>query len=195
MADKSTIRKRILEKRDSLPIESVLRAGKSAADRLIQMEEYQKAQTIMVYMDFRNEVPTGPIIDKIRATGKTLVLPTMDQSFQIRPCIIPPEGLIITYLTISKMGIAEPNPELCQEADLSAIDLVIVPGTVFDQYENRIGYGKGCYDQFLVRLNPNAFKLGLAYDFQVLQCIPVYPTDIKMDKILTIHTNVSLQIE
>lgn len=189
MPDKITIRKQILEKRASLAPNILDRAGKTAAGKLILMEEYINAHTVMVYMDFRNEVPTGTVIEKIRCSGKKLILPLTDKDFNLIPYEIPQEGSLSDYLFTSDYGIAEPNPDLCKEADPDSIDLVIIPGSVFDQYENRMGYGKGCYDRFLSALSQKAFKLALAYDFQVLPCIPAGPADVKMDKILTLATS------
>ena len=188
MPNKTTIRQQILEKRASLPPQLLEKAGKSAAEKLALMEEYINANVIMVYMDFRNEVPTGPIVDMIRASGKKLILPFTDNDFNIIPYKIPEEGMLSEYICTSGLGIAEPNQKKCKVADPDSIELVIIPGSVFDQYENRIGYGKGCYDRFLSSLRQNVFKLALAFDFQVLPCIPADPTDVKMDKILTIGT-------
>lgn len=188
MPDKFSIRQQILEKRASLTPQLLEKAGMIAAEKLLHMEEYRKADQIMVYMDFRNEVPTGPIIEKIRTSGKKLILPYTDQNFNIIPYSIPEEGALNDHLLVSKLGISEPNRELCEESALDSIDFLIIPGTVFDQYENRMGYGKGCYDKFLAKLPKQSFKLALAYDFQVLPCIPADPTDVKMDKILTIGT-------
>lgn len=142
----------------------------------------------MAYMDFRNEVPTGRIVEQIRLSGKKLVLPFTDKHFRLIPYEIPAEGDLSDYMVNSAYGIAEPNPTACREAIAESVDLVIIPGSVFDQYENRMGYGKGCYDRFLAGLPQKAFKLALAYDFQVLPCIPADSTDVKMDKILTIST-------
>jgi 5,10-methenyltetrahydrofolate synthetase len=188
MPDKITIRNQILEKRASLAPQIIDMARSAAGSKLALMEEYINANTVMVYMDFRNEVPTGLIIEQIRCSGKNLVLPSTDENFIITPYDIPKEGSLSDYLITSRIGISEPNPSVCRKADLSSIDFVVVPGSVFDQYENRMGYGKGCYDKFLATLSPRTFKLGLAYDFQVLPCIPADPTDMKMDKILTVAT-------
>jgi 5-formyltetrahydrofolate cyclo-ligase len=57
---------------------------------------------------------------------------------------------------------------------------------VFDRQKNRLGYGKGCYDKFFAGPASGAFKLALAYDFQIVPSVPVEPTDVKMDKILCI---------
>ena len=190
MPDKNTIRKQILEKRASLSPEALERAGKIAADKLMMMEEYNKANTVMLYMDFRNEVPTGEIIGRVRSAGKKLLLPLTCNDFRMIAYEIPKEGNPDDYLITSKLGIKEPDPTLCKKADQKTIDLIVLPGIVFDQYENRIGCGKGSYDRYLAELPDHTFKLALAYDFQVLQCIPANVTDIRMDKILTIVTNV-----
>lgn len=188
MPDKVTIRKEILKKRSELDPATLEMVGKAAAEKLVLMEEYTRAATIMAYMDFRNEVPTGPIIEQVRGSGRKLVLPLTDKDFNIIPYEIPLTGKLEDYMIVSPYGISEPNPALCKVADSNSIDLVIVPGSVFDQYENRIGYGKGCYDRFLSSIPPGTFKLALAYAFQVLPCIPAGPADVKMDKILTLNT-------
>ena len=188
MPDKSTIRQQILQKRAALAPQIIERAGRAAADKLAIMEEYKSANTVMAYMDFRNEVPTGPIIEMIRNSGKKLFLPLTDKNFSLVPYLIPKEKALTDCLIVSAFGISEPDPDLCSEGDPASIDLIIIPGSVFDQYENRMGYGKGCYDRFLASLTPKAFKLALAYDFQVLPCIPADLTDVKMDKILTLGT-------
>lgn len=191
--DKVTLRKQIIKKRDALAPQILESAKKAAAEKLTAMKEFTSAETVMAYMDFRNEVPTGAIIEQIRSSGKKLVLPYTNSDFNIIPYEIPGDGDLYDYLVTSSFGIAEPDPAVCKEADPSSIDLVVIPGSVFDQYENRIGYGKGGYDRFLINVPPRAAKLALAYDFQVLQCIPNDPTDVKMDKILTISTAESIQ--
>ena len=188
MPDKISIRNQVLEKRNFLAPDILDNARKAAANKLMLMEEYLHANTVMAYMDFRNEVPTGAIIEQIRRDGKKLILPFTNKDFSLTPYEIPGEGALADYLITSGYGILEPNLDLCKKADADSIDLIIIPGSAFDQYENRMGYGKGCYDKFLASLPSKPFKLALAYDFQVLPCIPADITDVKMDKILTIGT-------
>ena len=80
---------------------------------------------------------------------------------------------------LSEFGIAEPVGE---EISPSKIDLIIVPGSVFDSQNNRIGYGKGFYDKFL--RETTAFKVGVCFNFQKVNEIPAEPHDIKMDIVL-----------
>ena len=59
-----------------------------------------------------------------------------------------------------------------------------VPGVAFDRKRNRMGRGRGFYDR-LLKSTPNAVKVGLAYDFQVLDAIPVEPHDVPMDCVVS----------
>lgn len=79
-------------------------------------------------------------------------------------------------------GILEPRIELppVKPRDLS---LIIVPGVLFGPTGERIGMGAGFYDRFLA-LAPHAFRVALAYDFQVLaDPLPLKPWDMKMDAV------------
>jgi 5-formyltetrahydrofolate cyclo-ligase len=78
-------------------------------------------------------------------------------------------------------GIPEPSGELFK--DYNEIDLILVPGVAFDIENNRMGRGKAYYDKLLSSLK--AFKLGVCFDFQLLQSVPTDEHDIKMDRILS----------
>jgi 5-formyltetrahydrofolate cyclo-ligase len=78
------------------------------------------------------------------------------------------------------MGIWEPE---AQKEYLKQIDLVIAPGIAFDKNKNRLGRGKGYYDKYFN--GKKITKIGVCYDFQLLENIPVEPFDVKMDKIIT----------
>ena len=72
------------------------------------------------------------------------------------------------------------------EYNSSEIDLVIVPGVVFDVKMARYGRGLGYYDRFLNRLGSKVKVIALAYDFQVSKKeLKLDDWDIKMDYIIT----------
>ena len=62
-------------------------------------------------------------------------------------------------------------------------DIVIVPGVAFDRKGNRLGRGKGYYDKFLK--NVSCLKIGLTFDFQILDIIPIDDWDVPVDIIIT----------
>ena len=63
--------------------------------------------------------------------------------------------------------------------------MVIVPGLIFGKNMYRIGYGGGYYDKFLSNKEISAYKLGICYDFQVIDEIQNDIYDIPVDKIIT----------
>ena len=80
----------------------------------------------------------------------------------------------------SDMGIWEPET---QREYLKTIDLAIVPGIAFDKKKNRMGRGKGYYDRYLQ--NKNIVKIGIGFDFQLLENLPVDAHDVALDIIIT----------
>ena len=63
------------------------------------------------------------------------------------------------------------------------IDMIVVPGIAFDRNRNRLGRGKGYYDRLLSDLKASA--VGLCFDFQLKDQIPVEPFDKKVDLVIT----------
>ena len=82
----------------------------------------------------------------------------------------------------NEYGIIEPNK-------ISQIipDIIFVPMVGFDKTLNRLGYGKGYYDRTISKLRKlkKIFVIGLAYDNQMVKCIPTENHDEKMDLIIT----------
>jgi 5-formyltetrahydrofolate cyclo-ligase len=78
-------------------------------------------------------------------------------------------------------GILEPVS--IKKAEVSDIDLIIVPGIAFDINGGRCGFGKGYYDRLLCE--SKAKKIGLCYDFQLVREIETDEHDIPMDMIIT----------
>ena len=77
------------------------------------------------------------------------------------------------------------HPAEKPEYNSSDIDLVIVPGVVFDVKMARYGRGLGYYDRFLSKLS-DVKVIALAYDFQVSKKeLKLDDWDIKMDYIIT----------
>lgn len=63
------------------------------------------------------------------------------------------------------------------------MELVVVPAVAYDKNGNRVGRGKGYYDRLLSRTN--AFKVGVAYDFQLFDEVEISEFDIPVDMVIT----------
>lgn len=167
MMDKNIIRQQILAVRGTLDQAEVRAKSSQVIARLLGLNFYQLAGTIMVYLDFRNEVKTDSLIMQALDVGKRVVVPVADKADR---SLTPAQ--LVNYpadLISGSYGILEPAPDKVRSIDPGEIDLVIVPGAVFDHKGNRLGYGGGYYDRFIPHLNKGAVTIALAYEFQVRQ--------------------------
>jgi len=148
-------------------------------EKIIQEEELS---SIMVFISFRNEVNTYPLIDKLIEQEKTVLAPLMDGTKkELLPYQLSGKK---NELVRNHYGIDEPNPKVCHLFPVRQLDLVLVPGLAFDRKGYRIGYGGGYYDRFLRRC-PQAIWLGLAYEKQLIDEIPHENWDVPVNFIAT----------
>ena len=80
----------------------------------------------------------------------------------------------------------EPDPQKTKEIDTREIDMVIVPALGFDRKRNRLGRGAGFYDRFLAKITPPTLKVGIAFECQIVENLPVnLALDQKVDLVVT----------
>lgn len=180
METKSELRKRILNIRNSMSLEDVEKNSIIIMDKIIKTDAYKQSKVVFIYMDFNKEVMTSQLIKHMLSDRKRVVIPYTDT---INTELIPSEITKQADLKLNSFGYYEPVSIM--PVDPEEIDLVIVPGVVFDKCLNRIGFGKGYYDKILIKLKHSAVKMAVAHEFQILESIPTEQHDIKMDMIIT----------
>jgi len=185
MNKNNKLRKQVLARRDAqapvLQHDKSLRIGRT----LLDLPLLNNCATLLVYVAFRSEVQTLPIITTLLESGKTVAVPlTLVREKRLRSIIIkdPEKDLSPGYC-----GIPEPKTSLIHNKtiDPTVIDLVIAPGSVFDRQGGRLGYGGGYYDRFLAMKVPQATRIALAYELQIVDKIHLEPHDQTMDMIIT----------
>ena len=174
---KNQLKETSLEKRNSLSKEEIMEKSEKIEDALLNLDQYSKSKTIMFFVSFNSEVYTHDMIRKALKT-KTAIIPKVLHK-EIEPSLIIDFDNLIPS---GKFGILEPI-EIMKIA-YKNIDLVLVPGIAFDREGHRIGYGFGYYDKFLTKV-PKAVKIGLCFDFQVVDKIPREEHDVPVDFIVT----------
>ena len=184
-SEHTKLRKQTLARRDALAPtlqrEKSLRIGRT----LLDLPLLNNCATLLVYVAFRSEVKTLPIITTLLESGKTVAVPlTLVREKRLLGITIkePEKELAPGYC-----GIPEPEASLIPDntIDPAIIDLVIVPGSVFDRQGGRLGYGGGYYDRFLALEAPQATRIALAYQLQMVDTIHLKPHDQTMDMIIT----------
>ncbi len=177
---KAKIRKEILAKRNIFSDNNI--ADKIIFNKLIS--ECMEFQKIFIYINYGSEVNTIDFINQMLSEGKEIFVPVCN----IVDCTMNISRIYSTNeLVKNSYGILEP---LKLNSVNEKVDVVIFPGAVFDIDGNRIGYGKGYYDKYISKLTYQPYKIGICYDFQLLDKIPSDTHDIKLDKIITEHRTV-----
>ena len=137
--------------------------------------DFIKADRVMLYSALPDEVQTQAFLEKWHLK-KQIILPTV-----VGDDIIPVEFGKDTAFAVGDFNILEPQ----NEPYTGGFDLIIVPGVAFDPKGNRLGRGRGYYDRFLCQ-HLNVKRIGICFDFQMVEAIPTEPFDIRMDEVITL---------
>jgi 5-formyltetrahydrofolate cyclo-ligase len=172
----------MMSERDRISIREREIRSRRIESQLIGLQAYQNAEIIFVYVSFRSEVDTKSFIRKANEDGKRIAVPVSIPNGKI---LLPCEISGLDDLVPGTWGILEPDKDRQRLVDSRKIDLAVVPGLAFDHFFQRLGYGAGYYDRFLPSLREDAVKLGIGYDFQLIDRLPVEKYDIPLDGILT----------
>ena len=118
------------------------------------------------------------LIDDLVAEGKVILLPkVIDQAtMELRRYAGPYD------LVEGAFGIMEPSGE--PFTDYSLIDVALIPGIAFDAQGHRLGRGRGYYDRFLNSMEVRPQLLGLCFDFQKVDEVPVDAFDVTIDEVV-----------
>ncbi len=174
---KTDLRQQVLEARFKLTPQERKAKTREIEKKLFPLQEFQAAASVLFYASFRSEVETGDMIRRALAEGKRVVLPK-----------VKGKELALFEIADFDADVAPgtwdiPEPARGVPADVRNIDLIIVPGAVFDERGNRLGYGAGFYDK-LLSAYPGP-TVALAFEVQIVPEVPVAEHDVPVKKIIT----------
>ena len=149
------------------------------------LPEFASAQSVMIYLSMVEEVDTAHIALQAWAAGKRVLAPRVhlaDHSMEAFEIHSLHERLV-------------PGPyDILQPAEGNLwppeqIDLIVVPALAFSRHGGRLGRGAGFYDRFLLRARDMTLNgqraltlaVGLAFDEQVLDDLPMFDHDQPID--------------
>ncbi len=179
MQPKEKFRDSMKRQRSGLTPEEVRARSEHVIARLVGQEAYRRAGCLASYVSVRNEVRTHSLIESALGGGKRVAVPVALPNRML----VHREIRGLAELKPSTLGLMEPSGETGSVVPPGAFDVIVVPGLAFDRTGNRIGFGAGYYDRFL-SLTP-AIRIGLAFDFQLVDRLPADPRDISMDLVVT----------
>ena len=187
--DKFAIRQDMRRKRDAMTLDDVLNSSRAIEDRLFANKEFSACQNVLFFLSFGNEVRTDEIIMRsLNDRNKVYVPRLIKRERRIELCEITDMDQEFELGSYDIRELSRKNSKVVSPAN---VDAVIAPGLAFDRSGARIGYGGGYFDWLFKQLPEGALRLGVAYDFQVVDSIPQDSWDEKVQTIITENDTIS----
>ena len=178
--DKSQIRKQYKNLREGLSKSQIENGSISIANRCLELPIWNK-QIMHIFLSIENqkEVDTSFLRTLLKGKDKEIVIPKIIDSVRLQHFLLTDH----TLFERNSLGIPEPVSGI--EIKPSTIDVAFIPLLSFDSKGNRVGYGKGYYDRFMLNCKEECLKIGLSF-FEEEQCVfDVEDTDIPLDFCVT----------
>ncbi|RKQ34028.1 5-formyltetrahydrofolate cyclo-ligase [Oceanobacillus halophilus] len=185
--DKSELRKSAIAKLKHLADTEKEQIDKQLTSNLIRSNLWTEAKTIGITVSQGFEWDTKSIIEEAWEQGKTVAVPK---------CLPKAKKMdfykLENFHQLEKVyyNLLEPKPEETEKMDKNEMDLLIVPGLVFDKKGYRIGFGGGFYDRFLTDYSNDT--IALLHSSQLVESVPRESYDIPVENIVTEAGLVSL---
>lgn len=131
---------------------------------------------VLTYLAMDGEVDLSGIHDLDRCQ---FLIPRINDDDELEPCVLDAEDLVrhpFGFLEPSRSG---------PTVDTDTVDVVLVPGRVFDSGGGRLGRGRGYYDRLLGRLPRGVVRVGITTDASVVDRVPVDDRDMPVDWLAT----------
>jgi len=174
---KRSIRQNLLKQRRALTGAECRQFSQAAQQLLLETDVYCQASVVALYAPIHNEVLTAELSRSARQNGKKVCYPRVNGE-SLEFLVVEAESRLVP----GAFDVAEPVGTAI--VPLEEIDLVMVPGIAFDRSGYRLGYGRGYYDRTF-GFTRQAVLAGLAYDFQVVDELPIEEHDVNLDLLVT----------
>lgn len=179
--DKKQLRTYYKKLRNLLTSEEKEQKSLAIANRLLLLNIWDKTYFhLFLTIDELNEINTEYILQILMGKDKEIVI--SKTIFEERKMV---HFLLTENTKIKKNEFNIPEPLDGIEVPSNKIDVVFVPLLAFDKKGNRIGYGKGFYDNFLNECKTDVLKIGLSFFGAEERINEVFETDIPLDFCVT----------
>lgn len=186
--DKNQIRKIVKSRKSLMSKEFKLDASAKIFQMIDEAALLSSAENIMLYHSLPDEVDTHAALKRL-AEYKNVFLPVV-----VGDDIKVARFRSADDMVIGAYDILEPRSEcIVDDSEISKIEVCIIPAVALDRGGVRLGRGKGYYDRFLK--GKSFIKIGITYDCQLFDMLPVDPFDINMDYVVTESTFININLQ
>ncbi len=181
MVNKKELRLKYKELRQKLTQLEIDEMSVAIANQVLKMDIWNNTYFhIFLPIETQNEVNTEFILHLLQGKDKEIVISKSD--FEMLDMT---HYLLTDNTKIKKNQYNIPEPIDGLMVPVSKIDAVFVPLLAFDKKGNRVGYGKGFYDKFLLNCKSETIKIGLSFFEPEILISDVFGNDIKLDFCVT----------
>jgi 5-formyltetrahydrofolate cyclo-ligase len=179
--NKKELRKKYKELRQFLSTEEIEDKSLAIANQLLRLDIWDKLYYhLFLTIEEQKEINTEYILQILAGKDKEIVISKCNfETFSMT------HFLLTDNTKIKKNSYNVPEPIDGLEVPDVKIDVVFVPLLAFDKQGNRVGYGKGFYDNFLSKCNPETIKIGLSFFPPEEKIDGVSVNDVKLDFCVT----------
>ena len=168
------------QRRKAMDPKTIDAASKEIFRHLLNSELWLESRVIHTFLPQNTEPNTFSLVQEALQSKRRVQVPKVSGPFHLSHHWLED----IKLLKKSSWGIPELQDTIASVADLSEIDLILVPGLAFSRKGTRLGQGRGYYDRFLSQLN-GVTTLGVGFDWQLLIDVPEELHDIRLDGVVT----------
>ncbi len=181
--EKENLRRYMLRLRDRQSVGEIEQKSQDIIDQVLHLHEYVRARGIACYVNKDSEVNTRPLIRAALDQEKRVLIPVVKKGdIELFFSEIKDLG---SELAPGTFGILEPKPENVHPVSLDSIDVIFVPGIVWDREGYRLGWGRGYFDRVIKNLPPHVRSTGLAFNMQLIGKVPRDQFDVPVDMVVT----------
>ena len=178
---KKDLRKKYKDLRNKLTENQLEKKSLAIANQLVQIDIWNKTYYhLFLPIEEQKEVNSEYLLNILQAMDKEIVISKSDFATTSMTHYLLTDN---TKIKKNEYNIPEPINGLPVPTEM--IDVVFVPLLAYDKLGNRVGYGKGFYDKFLMECKPNVIKIGLSF-FEPEELIEdIFENDVKLDYCVT----------
>ena len=178
---KLVLRGAVIAKRNALTSQQRLRLSRAVQARALQLPAYQASRSVALYSATQNEVSTEEIFNDALVSGRKIFYPRTAADGSCEFIAVSSSA----DLGAGRFGIREPSGTARLSKDDCSALTIFVPAVAFDRVGNRLGRGKGWYDRMLAWQADKATVVGLGYEFQIVEEVPISTWDKRVHYIVT----------
>jgi 5-formyltetrahydrofolate cyclo-ligase len=176
--EKQAIRERIRSLRRGFDSVWIEQTSPLIAEKVLALPQFESARVVSCFLSLPHEVQTEDLIEMCWQLGKRVCVPALEKTSH---------DYELAWLESGEETVLGPDhipqAKIIRRVQPKEVNLMIVPALAFDRRGNRLGHGYGHYDRLMAKCP--GYKIGLAFEIQMVDEVPVSAQDVSVDIVVT----------